>query len=387
MKTAVIMSHIKKEKENLKEYHISITNELNIIKDRVRNLIRDRHWGEDGRHKESALRHVLGRFMPENITIGTGFIVRTQRISTDNHTNCKDLSSNYEVFTVPSRQIDVIIFDNSFPVLFQDDDFFIVDERSVKGIIEVKTNFKNTLKTKKYTKGELIDIIVDVGASKFIDGIQWLNISEDTEINQTNIEGNIEHLIKFPSSRRITQESLELLFQDNVAVDNTVGITEFASIIQKANKNGELCSKKIFNGVFYYESDDDSDEPLNYNYAFDKYCEFDKPGENKFFKDALQKIKFFRDANYVNHISLGPNIFIKFWPKEPRGDKKNFFRIYKLEDMGFSFFISNAVNAISANNGIFYNPDLLFPIDKERFTKKDFVLELSQKFIDFDPMI
>ena len=111
---------------NLKAFHESTTKELDITKDRVRNLIGSSNWGEDGRYKEYILRNIIRKFVPSNLKIGTGFIVKNE-------------NDEYKC----SSQIDILIFDSSYPVLFNEGDFFIVSPNSVKAIIEVKTNIEN----------------------------------------------------------------------------------------------------------------------------------------------------------------------------------------------------------------------------------------------------
>ena len=44
---------------NFLEYHKSIARELEATKDRIRQLIGDKHWLTDGEHKEAVLRRVL----------------------------------------------------------------------------------------------------------------------------------------------------------------------------------------------------------------------------------------------------------------------------------------------------------------------------------------
>lgn len=105
-----------------KEFQKSITEELNVVKNRVRNLIGNRHWGEEGRYKEAILKNILRKFLPQNISVGTGFII----ISNNQHRI--------------SKQIDIIIYDNNYPVLFSEGDFIITTTKNVKGIIEVKSN-------------------------------------------------------------------------------------------------------------------------------------------------------------------------------------------------------------------------------------------------------
>jgi hypothetical protein len=101
------------------EFHESIGKELDAVQNRVRNLIKDANWLEEGRYKEVVLRNVIRRFLPKNLDIGTGFILKDKK----------------EI----SRQIDIIIYDNTYPVLFREGDFVITSPENVKAIIEVKT--------------------------------------------------------------------------------------------------------------------------------------------------------------------------------------------------------------------------------------------------------
>ena len=45
-----------------KEFQKSITEELDVVKNRIRNLIGNRHWGEEGRYKEAILKNILRKF-------------------------------------------------------------------------------------------------------------------------------------------------------------------------------------------------------------------------------------------------------------------------------------------------------------------------------------
>jgi len=101
----------------------SITKELDVIKNRVRNLIGDAHWGEEGRYKEEILKSTIRRFLPNNVSVGTGFVNTENRIS---------------------KQLDIIIYDNTRPLLFSEGDFIITTPSNVLGVIEVKSNLKVT---------------------------------------------------------------------------------------------------------------------------------------------------------------------------------------------------------------------------------------------------
>ena len=80
---------------NYLDYQKSISNELISIKNRVRNFIDDHHWGEDGRYKEIILSEILRRHLPKNVSVGTGFVVNQDNIST---------------------QIDIIVYDSKYPL-------------------------------------------------------------------------------------------------------------------------------------------------------------------------------------------------------------------------------------------------------------------------------
>ena len=209
-----------------KEFQKSITKELDTIKNRVRNLIGSSHWEEEGRYKEAILRNVIKRFLPSNLSIGTGFVIKKN-------------NGNTQI----SSQIDIIIYDSTIPVLFSEGDFVITTYKNVKGIIEVKTKIRNN---------------------------------------------------------------------------------QLQEIIQKAETNGKLIGKKIFNGIFSYEYEDD----IN----------------SRNIDQALKKAK-----GYVNHISLGPNVFVRFWRRGDRNRlnppvencQNDFYNIYNLEGLSFSYFISN----------------------------------------------
>lgn len=84
-----------------KNHFKSLSLELTALKDRVRNFIDDAHWQTDGEWKESVLRTVLNRNLPYNVEAVRGFVITSH--------GC-------------SKQIDVLLYDKSKPVLFRDGD-------------------------------------------------------------------------------------------------------------------------------------------------------------------------------------------------------------------------------------------------------------------------
>ena len=115
---------------DIKSYFKSLNEELQSLKNRVRNFIEGSHWLTDGEWKESVLRSFLRRNLPGTVRVGRGFIISHDKTS---------------------HQIDILIYDNSKPILFRDGDLVFVTPDAVKGIIEVKsklnsTTFKETVK-------------------------------------------------------------------------------------------------------------------------------------------------------------------------------------------------------------------------------------------------
>lgn len=101
------------------EYQKSVAAEFKAYECRVRNLIDNANWAEEGRYKEIILMNYLKRILPKNISVGTGFVRSGELIT---------------------KQIDIIIYDNTYPLLFSADDFIVACGESVLGFIEVKTD-------------------------------------------------------------------------------------------------------------------------------------------------------------------------------------------------------------------------------------------------------
>lgn len=101
------------------QYHKSVANELDAVKQRIRNLMNRPHYLTDGEVKESILRNILRRHLPEQFTIGRGFIFTP--------TKC-------------SSQIDILVYDSSYPTVFREHELVFVTPDAVRAIIEVKTS-------------------------------------------------------------------------------------------------------------------------------------------------------------------------------------------------------------------------------------------------------
>lgn len=107
---------------DLNGYYASLSAEMMAVKDRVRQLIGPAHWPSDGEHKETILRQAIRRIAPRNMVVGKGFIVSPEYTST---------------------QIDVLVYDDRYPVHYQDGDLFMIPPAACRAAIEVKSALHN----------------------------------------------------------------------------------------------------------------------------------------------------------------------------------------------------------------------------------------------------
>lgn len=142
-------------------------------------------------------------------------------------------------------------------------------------------------------------------------------------------------------------------------------------VIRKANENGEFIltgkSNKIypiFNGVFSYESVFRNNSIKAFQRAFDD-------------ANTRCETNSYYDCFKVNHVSINKDWFVKYWhrgnqkqleqpeqPEQPHG-------IYRLEDLSFSFFISNLMAYLSEES-IDDNGFMWFATDKEMMRQSSF---------------
>lgn len=230
---------------NPRDFQKIVNMELLLTKEKVFSLIGEVHWWEVGRHREAVLKNVIENFLPQDISVWTWFIRGGDVIS---------------------KQIDILIYDNSYPLFFKEWDFVIVSEDAVRWIVEVKSTIN---------KGKL----------------KWI-------------------IQNFCS-----------------------GISAFPQISS---------SNKVFKWIFWYTTEDiDSNtRPI--------------------------KVSLKENFGIINHLSLWDKIFIKY--RNP-GDERftlppnvteHQYNVYTLQDLWFSYFISNLVsmvtNKVSNNSDWFYFP-------------------------------
>ena len=232
--------------KNLQRYYETVSGELTSIKNRVRNLINKgnrTNWGEEGRYKEAILARVIRRMIPQNFSVGNGFVLCEDKVTT---------------------QIDIIVYDNSYPLLFSEGSFIITLPESVRGIIEVKTNLANALRKKKTNLEEIM--------KKITQNAELINKRTYNRIQHNGIfrglfsfEGyprNYHYFIKrfqdFLKNSSIPSEQKDidcLTINENLFVDNGKSNTDVVYTMYKLEKLsyprfiGKLIIKTIENTV------------------------------------------------------------------------------------------------------------------------------------------
>ncbi|MCY3414703.1 MAG: hypothetical protein INQ03_23845 [Candidatus Heimdallarchaeota archaeon] len=192
---------------SFKSFYESIGKEFETVKDRVRNLIGDANWSEDGSHKERILKNYLKKILPEYFAVGTGFFVQSF-----NHPTHGPMS-------IQSSQIDIIIYDKKYPVLLKDGDFVIIPIQSVRAIIEVKTNI--------------------------IDKSNYMTLNET--IDKMNRNGLLLYNFHYNSKIRTDQSYQEISFQLNKLP--IIGIFSFE--IQNTSRNIYNAIKNAINSSYF----------------------------------------------------------------------------------------------------------------------------------------
>ncbi|NTU73431.1 hypothetical protein HGB07_04660 [Candidatus Roizmanbacteria bacterium] len=164
---------------DIKKYFLSLSLEMTALKDRVRNFIDDAHWLTDGEWKESVLRSVIARNLPQNIQIGRGFILTPLGAST---------------------QIDILLYSSDSPVFFRDGDLAFVQPEAVKGVIEVKTKLNRLELEKSVSKIKVIGEMLAGKSSAFLSIFSYeSDVRNSQQVLDLLLEqtASIKHIVHF----------------------------------------------------------------------------------------------------------------------------------------------------------------------------------------------
>lgn len=221
---------------NYLEYQKSIATEFKAYESRVRNLIDNANWAEDGRYKEIILMNYLRRILPQNINVGTGFVRSGEMIT---------------------KQIDIIIYDNTFPLLFSSGDFIIACGESVLGFIEVKTKITPSQITNYINKACANEAVIreTIRRPKFIfNGIFSYNTEPNIELYYDKL-ANVNYLIEPDGSFKYSVNHICLgsdyfikLFGGRLS-PNRACEQPYYSIYKMAEKNSGLAFAYFFSNL------------------------------------------------------------------------------------------------------------------------------------------
>ena len=97
------------------------------------------HSGEDGRYVETLIREYLKRYLPKDLEVLTGFIMRPAvKTGLNNKVRKKEQDNN-------STQLDILIYDSAkYPMFQRFGDSVIVPPEGVIGVISVKKELRDT---------------------------------------------------------------------------------------------------------------------------------------------------------------------------------------------------------------------------------------------------
>jgi len=116
---------------DVKSYYRSLTSELEALRNRVRNFIQGNHWLTDGEWKESVLRSLLSRKLPETVRVGRGFILTPSG---------------------PTTQCDILLYSANAPILFREGELVFLTPDALRGVIEVKSRVNSLVLRESLSK-------------------------------------------------------------------------------------------------------------------------------------------------------------------------------------------------------------------------------------------
>ncbi len=208
----------------------------------------------------------------------------------------------------------------------------------------------------RYKEAVLKNVIKRFLPEKFI-------IATGFVIKQTESRG--EHLSSRQLDLIIYDNASPVLFKEGDFViltpDAVRGIIEVKANLQNQNLTNILRQANE-NGKFIFTGKDDKEQKFfNGIFSFGGYTTFDVDIFAQNYTNG--NLDFLEDVDYqrfkVNHVSLNKNWFIKVW-----NDDLLPHSLYNIQDLSFSFFISNLTDTLS-NKSVIKNNFIWYATDKE----------------------
>jgi hypothetical protein len=171
----------------------SLSAELDVQADRVRQLIGPVHWTTDGAHKEILLSSLLVRHVPSSVSIGRGFV-----ISETSDTEC-------------SSEQDLLLLDtHSEAPLFRSGELVIAMPPNVMAAISVKSSFTYDVMDSAVAGLSTIGCALAPGAARQTwSGIYFF----DTDSGPINLDTALRHICDHPKTLSLLQFSAELVIR------------------------------------------------------------------------------------------------------------------------------------------------------------------------------
>lgn len=163
---------------------------------------------------------------------------------------------------------------------------------------------------------------VSVGTGFVINHNKELNNKERTsQIDIIVYRSDFPLMFKQDDFIIASPESVLGIIEVKSRIDTYVG----KNAIEKATENGRIIGKKIFNGIFAFEF------------------------ENQRIRGTALEDELAESRGVVNYLCFGKDIFLKYWKAgqpdiHPRS--KNSYTVYGLEDLSFGYFISNLIEDV-----------------------------------------
>lgn len=190
------------------------------------------------------------------------------------------------------------------------------------------------------------------------------SISTGFVVKQTAVRG--EHVSSRQIDLIIHDINNPILFREGDFViltpDSVVAIIEVKTNLRNA-RLGEVVARANDNGKFIYDGKEDKEFPIfNGIFGYEGYTV--RPNMETIIDNISNANSFYRDdvdfeKFKVNHIAFDRNWFLKYWWNEEAPHS-----IYNIEDLSFSFFISNLIDFV-ASKSVDRNSFVWFAADKE----------------------
>lgn len=141
-----------------------------------------------------------------------------------------------------------------------------------------------------------------------------------------------------------------------IEVKTKLNSANLESSIKKSHENGEIIEHPVFNGIFSY----------GHYYA---------SKDTELYINNILKTTLNNYSGKLNYIAFGKDYFLKYWDEgQPFGESGKKYRLYKIKDLSFGYFISNLIE--DSYNAITRQPipeslkAVLYPIENTKEAHK-----------------